>query len=153
MKKAIIYSAIIFLLISCISDLKTGIPFESISIEMSRKNKVFIATYNPSINEITNKGKKVKITEVWTENSWCYRDTDRNIEKLKDINFIIRFDKELDELTSLKGRRLGDKNRGLGTTNHRLFIHLTNSEQVKDTLIFLFESDKGTMPIVFTKIK
>jgi hypothetical protein len=53
----------------------------------------------------------------------------------------------------LNGKRLGDKNSGLGITNYRLFTELTNSEQIKDTLVFLFQSDKGTIPIVFTKMK
>ena len=120
---------------------------------MSKKNKVIKSIYHANVNQITNKSKSIKIIEVWSENSWCYKDTDKNIQKFKDINFIIRFDKEIEEITSLNGRRLGDKNRGLGTTNYRLFTRLTNSEQIKDTLVFLFESDKGTIPIVFTKIK
>jgi len=153
MKNTLIYSAIIFLLVGCISDVKTGIPFESISIEMSKKNKVVKSIYHANVNQITNKDKSIKIIEVWSENSWCYKDTDRNIEKFMDVNFIIRFDKEIEEITSLNGRRLGEKNRGLGTTNYRLFTRLTSSEQIKDTLVFFFDSDKGTIPIVFTKMK
>jgi len=152
MKNTLVYIGIIFLLIGCTSDIKTGIPFESISIETATQNKVLISVYRPNNNEIINKGKKVKIIEVWSENSWCYKDTDRNIEKLKNVNFIIRFDKEIEELTSLKGRRLGEKNREFGTTNHRLFTHLINSEQKENKLIFLFESDKGTIPIEFVKV-
>jgi hypothetical protein len=133
------------------SDLKTGVPFESASVEMSNKNKVIKSIYHSHVNQIIHKGKPIKIIEVWSENSWCYKDTDRNIEKFKDVNFIIRFDKEIEEITSLNGKRLGDKNTGLGITNYRLFTELTNSEQTKDTLIFLFKSDKGTIPIKFTK--
>ena len=153
MKKVVIYSAIIFLLISCISDVKTGIPFESISIEMSKKNKVIKSIYHTNSNRIINKGKSIKIIEVWSENSWYYKDTDKNIEKFKDVTFIIRFDKEIEEIKSLNGKRLGDKNAGLGMTNYRLFTKLTDSEQKKDTLVFLFQSDKGMIPIVFTKTK
>lgn len=109
MKNTLIYSGIIFLLVGCISDIKTGIPFESISIEMSKKNKVVKSIYHANVNQITNKDKSIKIIEVWSENSWCYKDTDRNIEKFMDVNFIIRFDKEIEEITSFNGRRLGEK--------------------------------------------
>ncbi len=120
---------------------------------MSKKNKVFISAFQPDINEIIHKGKSINVIEVWSENSWCYKDTDRNIKKFKGINFIIKFDKEIEEITNLKGKRLGDKNTGLGITNYRLFTELTNSEQIKDTLVFFFQSDKGTIPLVFKKIK
>jgi hypothetical protein len=153
MKKTLIYSAIIFLLISCVSDVKTGIPFESISIEMSRENKVIKSVYHPSISQIDNNGKSIKIIEVWSENSWCYKDTERNIEKLKNINFIIRFDKENEELNNLKCARVGKLFSGIGTRNNNIFTELTYSEHLKDTLVFLFQSDKGTIPIKFTKIK
>ena len=104
MKKTLIYSVIIFLLVSCISDVKTGVPFESISIEMSKKNKVNKAIYHPNVNQIVHQGKPIKIIEVWSETSWCYKDLDRNIQKFKDVNFIIRFDKEIQEITGLNGK-------------------------------------------------
>jgi hypothetical protein len=153
MKKTLIYSTIIFLLVSCLSDLKTGAPFESISVEMSRKNEVIKSVYKSSISQIENKDKTIKIIEVWSENSWCYKDTDRTIEKFKDVNFIIRFDKENEELNNLKCTRVGRLFSGIGTRNNIIFTKLANTEQSKDTLVFLFESDKGKIPIKFTKMK
>lgn len=152
MKNILFFLATVLLTIGCISDLKTGVPFESISIEMAKENKVINSVYKANINQIINKGKVIKIIEVWSENSWCYKDKNRNIKKFKNINFIIRFDKELEEITSLKGKRPNEKNRSLGTTNFRLFTDLSKIEQIKDTLVFLFQSDKGIIPIRFIKI-
>ena len=122
-------------------------------MQMSRENKVIKSVYHSSISQIDNNGKSIKIIEVWSENSWCYKDTNRNIEKFKDVNFIIRFDKENEELNNLKCARVGRLFSGIGTRNNIIFTELANPEQSKDTLVFLFQSDKGTIPIKFTKTK
>lgn len=152
MKKILIFLIMFFLLTSCVSDVKTGIPLKSISIKMSKKNNVIVSIYHANTTQITNKSSTIKIIEVWSENSWCYKDTDMNIEKLKDINLIITFNKEGEELNSLNCRRVDEEFSGIGTTNNKIFIPLTNPEQVKDTLVFLFQSDKGKIPVTFTKI-
>ncbi|WP_066435274.1 hypothetical protein [Chryseobacterium sp. CCH4-E10] len=158
MKKAIKYliipSILLFYIQSCISDVKVGAPYYSSSIEISKKEKIFVSKYRPIINEYIQNGKKYKILEVWSEKESYIKNADMDLDIKDNIRFIIRFDKDFGGINDIieTKKRLTDKLNVCGFTNKKMFFIISSKEQRKDTIKLYFINNNHNQLMQFVKI-
>ena len=104
------------------------------------------------------------IDEVWLEQEWSYKNTDYEIQKEKNINWIIVVDKDPNQLFSYGDTlpyrfRMDDKlldgGLGYGITYPYNLIHFRLSEKglKKDTIKIDFYTKEDTISIDFIKKK
>jgi hypothetical protein len=114
-----------------------GILATSSNVEISKKNKVFIAKYISSQNMIFGEHEQYKIKEVWTEHEWFYKDRDLNIEKTEKAQLLISINKVPDSLGDINYYIDSDKPGSL-INNKNLVITLDINEIKKDSITIFF---------------
>lgn len=159
MKKIILVTGIIGVLIGCINDRKTGIPYRSESIKESKKRNSFINNYSFEY-KISPKSKELLIREAWTEKEWEYKDQKGNLNYTEKNNFVIKFiddsnNADFSRGTTLIISKINDSLNvpfdGGGKINNGIYFDVTNYKKEIDSfrLYFFYKGDK--IPIFFKK--
>lgn len=129
------------------SDNKTNIAKHNLFISKSKEDNVFVSEYIPSINNFSIGNHNYKIENSWVENSWEY-DKNKEIIKLNELNFIIKFDSSVDNLIS-SNIKIDNESNGIGFMDNTIFTKINSSD--KKTILLKIINQKDTVLVTFKK--
>ena len=94
---------------------------------------------------------KCEIIDVWTEKEWEFNEKNEIIKR-SEINFIIKFDSEIEKWFFNSKIEFNGRTNAIGFLNDCLVIKLIEDDKSKDVFLLDIENENKTITIEFKKI-